>query len=47
MHGLSIALFNYTNELHGVQLGILNYAGNNRKGFRLLPFANMHFRNED
>ena len=27
--GLSIGLFNYAETLHGVQLGLLNYAGNN------------------
>ncbi len=42
MFGLSVALFNRTRELHGMQLGLLNYAGNNRKGLRYLPLINMH-----
>ena len=29
--------------LHGVQIGLLNYAGNNRDGLRWLPIANVHF----
>ncbi len=44
MRGLSIALFNNSNELHGIQFGLLNYAKNNPKGFRLLPFINLHLR---
>jgi len=40
--GLSIALFNHTKELHGLQLGVINYAGNNRKLFRWMPFFNVH-----
>ena len=42
MHGLSIALYNRTRELHGVQFGLLNYAENNPKGLRMLPFINLH-----
>lgn len=40
--GLSIALFNHTKGLHGLQLGVINYAGNNRKLFRWMPFFNVH-----
>jgi hypothetical protein len=40
--GLSIGLVNYTAELNGVQLGLFNYAGNNRRGLRLLPVVNLH-----
>jgi hypothetical protein len=29
--------------LHGVQIGVLNYAGNNASGLRLLPGLNAHF----
>jgi hypothetical protein len=43
MYGLSIALYNRTEKLHGIQFGLLNYAGNNRKGLRMLPFVNLHF----
>src|SRR6185503_8063826 len=38
--GLSIGLFNYAWELHGVQVGLLNYARNNSPGLRLLPLFN-------
>jgi hypothetical protein len=40
--GLSIGLLNRTEELHGVQIGLLNYAGNNRR-YRWLPLVNAHF----
>jgi len=42
MRGLSIGLLNRTDELHGVQLGLLNYAGNNER-FRWIPLINAHF----
>jgi len=42
MFGLSVALYNRTRELHGMQIGLLNYAGNNRKGLRYLPLVNIH-----
>ena len=41
-HGLSIAAFNYSRELHGLQLGVLNWAGNNRGILKLLPLVNYH-----
>jgi len=41
--GLTIGLFNYARELHGVQVGVLNYARNNPKGLRLLPIFNIRF----
>lgn len=41
--GLMIAIVNRTRELHGVQLGLLNFAGNNGGWRRLLPIANAHF----
>jgi hypothetical protein len=40
--GLVIGIFNYARSLHGVQIGVLNYAGNNRKSLRLLPLFNAH-----
>ena len=43
MFGLSFALFNRTKELHGVQFGLINYAENNPKGLKILPFINLHF----
>ena len=42
MNGISIALYNRTKELHGVQLGLINRAENNPKGFKALPFVNLH-----
>ena len=42
--GLAVGGINATKELHGVQLGFLNYAGNNPKALRLLPLVNMHLR---
>jgi hypothetical protein len=44
MNGLSVALYNRTKELHGIQFGLLNYAENNRKGLRILPFINLHLK---
>ena len=41
--GLSIGLYNSTDELHGIQLGLLNRAGNHRSPFRYLPLLNAHF----
>jgi hypothetical protein len=38
--GLAIAIFNYARTLDGVQIGLLNYAGNKSRGTRLLPIAN-------
>lgn len=40
--GLSIGLFNQAEELHGVQFGLLNYAGNNHGLARWLPIINLH-----
>jgi hypothetical protein len=41
-HGVSIALLNRTRRLHGMQLGLFNWAGNNSRALRLLPIANVH-----
>ena len=38
--GLSLGLLNTAWELHGWQIGVLNYARNNPKGLRLLPLFN-------
>ncbi|MBC8426172.1 hypothetical protein H8E07_18820 [bacterium] len=43
MTGLQIGLFNRTKNLHGVQIGLLNYAGNNPSGLKWLPGVNAHF----
>lgn len=40
--GLAIGLVNYTRNLHGVQLGLINWAGNNPPWLRLLPLINVH-----
>lgn len=45
--GLSVALVNRTKDLHGLQIGLINIAGNNRKGLRFLPVFNMHFGKTD
>ncbi len=41
--GLSIGIYNSADELSGVQIGLLNRAGNNPPGLRYLPFFNAHF----
>jgi hypothetical protein len=41
-YGLSIACYNKTEILHGLQIGLLNYAGNNPKLVRWLPLINFH-----
>lgn len=40
--GLAIGLVNWADELQGVQLGLLNRAGNNPPPFRVLPLLNVH-----
>ena len=40
--GLSIGLFNQAEELHGVQFGLLNFAGNNHGLARWTPIINLH-----
>ena len=42
MKGMSVALLNRTINLHGIQLGLINYAENNPKWLRILPFINFH-----
>lgn len=42
--GLAIGVCNYTDELHGVQLGLVNIACNNPPWARILPGLNLHFR---
>ena len=41
-NGLAIGLLNYADELHGLQLGLINIARNNPSGARVLPVANWH-----
>lgn len=41
--GLVIGIVNYAESLHGVQVGLVNWAGNNPSGLKLLPIANAHF----
>ena len=38
-----IGVFNRADNLHGVQIGVLNYAGNNPSGLKWLPGINVHF----
>jgi hypothetical protein len=40
--GVSIGLLNLTHHLRGLQIGLLNYAGNNPVPFRLLPLLNLN-----
>jgi len=42
MVGLQIGLINAAGLLHGVQIGILNYAGNNPSWARILPLVNLN-----
>lgn len=42
--GLSVGLLNYAWELHGWQVGVLNYARNNPPGLRLLPLFNKRWQ---
>lgn len=42
--GLAVALVNWADELRGVQVGLLNRAGNNRAPFRVLPLVNANLR---
>ncbi len=41
--GIMVGLLNSTPELRGIQVGLLNHAGNNPKGFQWLPGINLHF----
>jgi hypothetical protein len=41
--GLVIGIYNRARVLKGVQIGLLNYAGNNSPGLRWLPLINAHF----
>ena len=40
--GLAIGIVNYAEELHGVQVGLINIARNNSPGTRVLPIVNVH-----
>jgi len=42
--GVMIALINKSDELHGIQFGLLNYAGNNRRFLRWIPIINFNFK---
>ena len=41
--GLSIGIFNRARVLNGIQIGVLNNAGNNPRGLQWLPGINAHF----
>jgi len=41
-HGLTIGLLNVAEALHGVQIGVFNYARNNPAPWKLLPILNVH-----
>src|SRR5262249_7902315 len=40
--GLAIGVYNYAKRLHGVQLGLINNARNNKGLLRVLPLVNIH-----
>ena len=40
--GLAIGIVNYARWLHGVQIGLVNIAGNNPSGLKVLPIVNAH-----
>ncbi len=42
--GITIGLLNRARELHGVQIGLFNYAENNPPLFRYLPVLNLHLK---
>jgi hypothetical protein len=42
--GVSISAWNRARELHGLQIGLLNFAGNNKKAFRWLPIINFNLK---
>lgn len=42
--GGMIGLLNFSENLNGIQIGLLNYAGNNKKLFRYMPFINFNFK---
>ena len=41
-YGLAIGVYNSTDELHGVQIGLINRAKDNRAPFKILPILNLH-----
>lgn len=43
VRGVTIAPVNFAHDLHGVQLGLLNYVGSNPPWLRWLPLANARF----
>jgi len=42
--GLAVGIINYSRNLNGVQLGLVNYVCDNPKYMRPLPFINVHFK---
>ena len=40
--GLAIGLYNSAYELHGIQIGVINRAKNNKAPFKILPILNLH-----
>ena len=41
--GITIGLVNFTEVLHGLQIGLINIAENNPAPFKILPVINAHF----
>ena len=40
--GLTIGLYNSADALHGIQIGVVNRAKNNKAPFKILPVLNVH-----
>ena len=43
VHGVTIGFYNSAKELHGLELGLINHAGNNKGLFKWTPILNFHF----
>ena len=41
--GITLGVVNYAYELHGFQIGLINYVRDNPKYLRILPLINWHF----
>lgn len=43
VRGVTVGFYNSANELHGLQLGVINHAANNKGLFKWTPILNFHF----
>jgi hypothetical protein len=44
VNGVSISGINKSEELHGFQFGLINYAGNNKPIFKWIPLVNFNLK---